>query len=413
MPVAFHPPLAHAPDAAVAVRGKDDAVDADLFAALLSSAGAAGDVAGATRAAFAAFAGKSTKQAPDDLRGDDAHDRIPASTLDIAALAAFAAAAGVDLAQLAQHAAASPRASASPDASAAAHDATKPVVTKLAPAATPDARMAPSPEIGAPAKDGTTFTLQQAGTTLPMPGTSSAHGDTTPSRNDTRAATAAAARRDAVAALGAASTGEVHATAAAPSAAAPGPVAALAQAALLAQAAGPAASAASSSRSQDDTVALGAPGAAAPTPPAPPLTRVVAEPVGSPGFAPAFAGEVAQLVRINAERAELHLHPAELGPIGIKLHIKDNQVSVAVIAPDSQARDALQQALPQLRDALAQQGMALADASVHDQPRREADPGARDTSSPSSRTGAVNAVDVAAPPTARASLRSRLVDLYA
>src|SRR6185312_7035158 len=242
MPVAFHPPLAHAPDAAVAVRGKDDAVDADLFAALLSSAGAAGDVAGATRAAFAAFAGKPTKQAPDDLRGDDAHDRIPASTLDIAALAAFAAAAGVDLAQLAQHAAASPRASASPDASAAAHDATKAVVTKLAPAATPDARMAPSPENGAPAKDGTAFTLQQAGTTLPMPDASSAHGDTTPSRIDTRAATAAAARRDAVAALGAASTGEVHATAAAPSAATPGPVAALAQAALLAQAAGPAAS---------------------------------------------------------------------------------------------------------------------------------------------------------------------------
>src|SRR6185312_12666073 len=150
MPVAFHPPLAHAPDAAVAVRGKDDAVDADLFAALLSSAGGAGDVAGATRAAFAAFAGKPTKQAPDDLRGDDTHDRIPASTLDIAALAAFAAAAGVDLAQLAQ------------DASAAAHDATKPVVAKLAPAATPDARTAPSPEIGAPAKDGTTFTLQQA-----------------------------------------------------------------------------------------------------------------------------------------------------------------------------------------------------------------------------------------------------------
>jgi flagellar hook-length control protein FliK len=140
--------------------------------------------------------------------------------------------------------------------------------------------------------------------------------------------------------------------------------------------------------------------------------RTVAEAVGTPGFAPALAQEMAQLVRVNAQRAELHLHPAEMGPIDVRLHMQDNQVSVTMVAADAQTRDAMQQALPQLREALAREGLALADASVHDQPRRE--PGAPPAPPRTPRDGdfAVRGVDAAAD-VASAVRARRLVDLYA
>jgi flagellar hook-length control protein FliK len=412
MPVAFHPPLAHAPDATLPARGKDDGADADLFAALLSSAGTAAGPAVSIATPFAAFTGKTPRDGQDDPRGEVAREATGTATLDVAALAAFAAAAGVDLAQLAQYASASTGASAArPDVGATAAigaGSARPGMT---------ARVAASTTGAAEASAGTGtagVTTHDGATTRAAP---SSRDDGGAARATARASTAAEARRDAVAALDPASTQGARAagTTATTTTTGAQATAALAHAAAALVHAVDAAHdlpGATATHAHDDAASVTAATAAAPAPVAAPTVRAVAEPVGSPGFAPAFAEEVAHLVRVNAERAELHLHPAELGPVGIKLHIQDNQVSVAVIATDSQARDALQQALPHLRDALAQQGIALAEASVHDQPRRDTDAGTSDVRPAPPRAAGATAID-ATPAAARPSLRSRLVDLYA
>ncbi|MEO6928037.1 MAG: flagellar hook-length control protein FliK, partial [Casimicrobiaceae bacterium] len=157
-------------------------------------------------------------------------------------------------------------------------------------------------------------------------------------------------------------------------------------------------------------VNLGATIASAPLPPA----VTIAQSVGAPGFAAEVAGQMAQLVHINADRAQLHVHPADMGPIDVTLQVRHAQVTVTMVAADPQTRAALELALPQLRDLLANQGLALTNASVNDQAPRNSgnfQPGRR---GPSSADGHVTAINGAVPVPAAASIAlRRLVDLYA
>jgi len=107
----------------------------------------------------------------------------------------------------------------------------------------------------------------------------------------------------------------------------------------------------------------------APPPPTLPTDPVrvitVATPVGHPGWSQELTGKLAQVVLRN-ESVEIRLSPAELGPIDIRVDLRADQASVSIIAAHPTTRDALEQALPQLRETLAAQGIALGQASVHD-----------------------------------------------
>jgi flagellar hook-length control protein FliK len=124
------------------------------------------------------------------------------------------------------------------------------------------------------------------------------------------------------------------------------------------------------------------------------------------------AGELAQLVHIGADRAQLHVHPVDMGPIDVTMRIQHGQVHVTMAAADPQTRTALEQSLPQLRDLLANQGLALANASVNDQaPRDDRPQHSRTGIAPVSR---VAGIDAATPLPASTSIAlRRLVDLYA
>ena len=87
-------------------------------------------------------------------------------------------------------------------------------------------------------------------------------------------------------------------------------------------------------------------------------------PVGAPGW----AEEVGQRVRlVNGSRfqtAEIRLSPAELGPLRIQVAVEDGATSVTFIAQHALTRDAIEQALPRLREMLADNGLTLAQTSV-------------------------------------------------
>ena len=58
--------------------------------------------------------------------------------------------------------------------------------------------------------------------------------------------------------------------------------------------------------------------------------------------------------------------PPELGPVEVRIDLSNGEASFAIVATQPATRDALEQALPLLRDLLAAQGLTLGQASVHD-----------------------------------------------
>jgi flagellar hook-length control protein FliK len=141
----------------------------------------------------------------------------------------------------------------------------------------------------------------------------------------------------------------------------------------------------------------------------PATVHTIETPVTAPGWEGEFAGKLAQVITLRNDRAEFHLHPADLGPIDIRISFASDQAVVLITAVHATTRDALEQALPHLRDMLADQGIALGQASVQ---------GERN---PAEHGGATQAMvaeaDPAAPrglePTIRTVRLKGLVDVFA
>ena len=93
----------------------------------------------------------------------------------------------------------------------------------------------------------------------------------------------------------------------------------------------------------------------------------ISTPVLDPAWSNAVGKQVSMLVSRNVRGAELRLSPAELGPVQVQISVDDNVAKVAFTAGQAVTREALEQALPRLREMLADQGMSLGDASVSDQ----------------------------------------------
>lgn len=125
-------------------------------------------------------------------------------------------------------------------------------------------------------------------------------------------------------------------------------------------------------------------GASTQTPPSVTITA----PIDSAAFAPALADELVRLVQIRADRVELHVRPIELGPIDLSIRFDGREAHLVVHAVQPEARTALDNALPGLRTLLADAGIALGGASIHD--GRASDGGGerslRDDSTPSRRS---------------------------
>jgi len=85
--------------------------------------------------------------------------------------------------------------------------------------------------------------------------------------------------------------------------------------------------------------------------------------------------------------AEIRLTPAELGPLRVQISIDDGATNVAFQAHHAITRDALEQALPRLRELLEENGMTLGDASVGEQDVNEHGGEARDDAENSTANG--------------------------
>jgi flagellar hook-length control protein FliK len=148
---------------------------------------------------------------------------------------------------------------------------------------------------------------------------------------------------------------------------------------------------------------------AATSPLAAAATITIDVPVHDAQWPEQVAERIVTLVARGTERAELRVSPPELGPVEVRIDVKGGEATVAIIAAQPATRDALESALPLLRDLLAQQGLALGEATVRDG-RADADGRPRDDSPATPGNAAVAAADEAS--TVRTGVR-RLIDVFA
>ena len=164
------------------------------------------------------------------------------------------------------------------------------------------------------------------------------------------------------------------------------------------------------------TLAAATPAAASPldaAASAPPLT--VATPVDSPDFAAAFGLQVSLLAKDGVQQAELHLNPADLGPVSIHIALTGSEARIDFGADLAATRHAIEQGLPELASALRDAGFTLAGGGVsqHAGERPGSDDGSAGDRHRHRRLAPIAAVD--APSLARAARAAGAhgVDLYA
>ncbi len=83
-----------------------------------------------------------------------------------------------------------------------------------------------------------------------------------------------------------------------------------------------------------------------------------------PGFDQTLAQRVLLFVQQGIQDARVRVHPEHLGPIEIRIRLEADALQVSMASPHAAVRDALESALPRLRETLAEQGLDLGHAEV-------------------------------------------------
>ena len=87
-------------------------------------------------------------------------------------------------------------------------------------------------------------------------------------------------------------------------------------------------------------------------------------PVGSPAWDQALGQKVVWMVAGEQQTASLTLNPPDLGPLQVVLNVSNSQANATFTAAQPEVRQALEAALPKLRDMLGEAGIQLGQATV-------------------------------------------------
>ncbi|MBX3620479.1 MAG: flagellar hook-length control protein FliK [Rhizobacter sp.] len=100
-----------------------------------------------------------------------------------------------------------------------------------------------------------------------------------------------------------------------------------------------------------------------------PVSVQVPTPATSPEFAKDFGVQVSVLAKDGIQQAELHLNPAEMGPISVQIAIDGTQAQVNFGADSAATRQIIENGLPELAASLREAGFTLSGGGVHSQAR--------------------------------------------
>jgi flagellar hook-length control protein FliK len=116
-----------------------------------------------------------------------------------------------------------------------------------------------------------------------------------------------------------------------------------------------------------------------------PSSRVLV-PVGQQGWGREVGQQVVWYVSQNISAANLRLNPQHLGPMELQVTMDGDQANVAFVSQHAVVREALESAIPRLREMLAENGLNLANVNVsqhdasgqHDRAASDAGPAGED-----------------------------------
>lgn len=92
-------------------------------------------------------------------------------------------------------------------------------------------------------------------------------------------------------------------------------------------------------------------------------------PVGQADWGDKLVGKLSWLTARNMSVAEIHLTPADLGPMEVRVRVQNEQANITVHSANPIVREQLEQQSHRLRDMLGEQGLNLARFDVSDSPQ--------------------------------------------
>ncbi|GAB6040000.1 hypothetical protein JCM17961_06730 [Endothiovibrio diazotrophicus] len=148
----------------------------------------------------------------------------------------------------------------------------------------------------------------------------------------------------------------------------------------------------------------------------PPMRSAIDTPFRQPGWNDSLGNRVMWMANEKIEKAEIRLNPPTLGPIEVKVKMHGDQASVSFVSHNPAVREALEQAMPRLREMMGDNGLQLAEAEVSDAPpdqrAREGD-GEGDGSGRGGRGGGGDGEEADMPQAQSAAVGVGMLDAYA
>ncbi|MFA6699394.1 MAG: flagellar hook-length control protein FliK, partial [Thiomicrospira sp.] len=142
-----------------------------------------------------------------------------------------------------------------------------------------------------------------------------------------------------------------------------------------------------------------------------PMLASIAYPLRHPQWGTAVAKRVVFMANQQMQQAQITLNPEKLGPIQIRLHVeRDQSIAVSMSAQHGATREALEQAIPRLREMLEEAGIAFSSLDVGDE-------GGFEDQAFSRQSGARNGTSAAQEPVAEQDTvitqSNNMIDFYA
>ena len=97
------------------------------------------------------------------------------------------------------------------------------------------------------------------------------------------------------------------------------------------------------------------------------LTETINTPVRDAAWGDKLGERLLMLSGNQTKTAEIKLTPADLGPLRVRVTIEEGAAHVQFHAQHAVTREAIEQALPRLREMLAESGLSLGQADVSEQ----------------------------------------------
>ncbi|MDH3429824.1 MAG: flagellar hook-length control protein FliK [Gammaproteobacteria bacterium] len=94
------------------------------------------------------------------------------------------------------------------------------------------------------------------------------------------------------------------------------------------------------------------------------LTQTIGVPVKDAAWGDRISERVLLMASNRLQSAEIRLSPAELGPLRVQVVIDDGAANVTFLAQHAATREALEQAMPRLRELLAENGLTLNQTNI-------------------------------------------------